>query len=115
MVVAHEADHLASGQLLDLVAEVDLHHTLPASAEIEHGGALAGVGQRLLSALSWSTTKTPLSPSAPLPWASLRPFRPGRSHVEGADSPLCCAHVKAGPLRRVRSPGARKLRWTARR
>ena len=33
---------------------------------------------------------------APLPWACLRPFRPGHSHVEKADSPLFCAHVKAG-------------------
>ena len=32
---------------------------------------------------------------APLPWAWLRPFRPGHSHVESADSPLFCAHVKA--------------------
>ena len=35
---------------LDLVAEVGLHDALPASAQVEHGLALAGVGQRLLAA-----------------------------------------------------------------
>jgi len=49
VVVAHEADHLASGQLLDL-ADVVLHDALPASAEIQHGVGLASVGERLLAA-----------------------------------------------------------------
>src|SRR3954452_12576747 len=50
VVVAHEADHLASGELFDLPAELDAHDALPASAQIEHGLALAGVREALLAA-----------------------------------------------------------------
>src|SRR3954467_14586753 len=50
VVVAHEADHLASGELLDLAADVGFHDALPASAQIEDSQALAGVRQRLLAA-----------------------------------------------------------------
>src|SRR5688572_6294103 len=49
VVVAHEADHLAAGELLDLAADVGLHHRLPASAQIEHCPALARVAERPLS------------------------------------------------------------------
>ena len=35
---------------LDLAADVGLHDALPAPAQIEHGHALAGVGERLLAA-----------------------------------------------------------------
>jgi hypothetical protein len=34
VVVAHEADHLASGELLALAAEVGLHDALPADAQV---------------------------------------------------------------------------------
>src|SRR4051794_11216966 len=50
VVVAHKADHLAPGQLFDLLADVGLHDALPASAQIKHGLALAGVRERLLAA-----------------------------------------------------------------
>src|SRR4051794_32387719 len=49
VVVAHEADDLASRQALDLLADLRLHDALPASAEIEHGARLARVGERLLA------------------------------------------------------------------
>jgi hypothetical protein len=47
VVVAPEADHLASGQPLDVPGELRLRNTLPAPAEIEHGLPLARVGERL--------------------------------------------------------------------
>src|SRR4051794_18963962 len=36
VIVAHEADDLASGQLLDLTADISLHDALPAPPQIEH-------------------------------------------------------------------------------
>jgi len=50
VVIAHEADRLASCQLLDLAADVLLHDHLPAMAQIERRLALAGVSERLFAA-----------------------------------------------------------------
>src|SRR5690348_10673670 len=50
VVIAHEADHLAASQLLNLAADVVLHDHLPTSAQIEHGLPLAGISERLLAA-----------------------------------------------------------------
>src|SRR5947199_1314552 len=50
VIVAHETDHFATGQLFDLAADVRLHDALPESAKIEHGCALAGICQRPLPA-----------------------------------------------------------------
>src|SRR4051794_12274644 len=49
VVVAHEADHLAPRQFLDLEAHALLHNVLPAAAQVEHSSALTGVGKRLLA------------------------------------------------------------------
>jgi hypothetical protein len=68
VVVAHEADHLAADQPLDFPTDLGLHDDLPASTQIEHGRALAGLGQARSPSVSvsWSTTKTPFSPSVVL-------------------------------------------------
>src|ERR1035441_8643601 len=50
VVIAHEADPLASWQLLDLAADVLLHDHLPAMAQIEHRLAVAGGSERLFTA-----------------------------------------------------------------
>ena len=42
VVIAHEADDLAAGELLDLLAAAFAHHALPAPAQVEHGLTLAG-------------------------------------------------------------------------
>src|SRR4051794_23060074 len=49
VVVAHEADDLAAGQLLDLAADVDFHDALPAAPEVKHRAAFAGIRQRPLT------------------------------------------------------------------
>jgi hypothetical protein len=45
VVITHEADHLASCQLLDLVADVLPHDHLPAVAQIENSLNLAVVSE----------------------------------------------------------------------
>src|SRR5947199_3754743 len=50
VVVAHESDHLAAGQLLDLAAHSHLHDSLPAPAQIQHDPFLPGVHESALAA-----------------------------------------------------------------
>src|SRR3954447_13718462 len=46
VVVAHEADDLASGQLFDFAAHIHSHDRLPAAPEVEHDLTLTGGGER---------------------------------------------------------------------
>jgi hypothetical protein len=97
VVVAHEADHLASGQLFYLPAELDAHDALPASAQVEHRLAFAGVGEVLLAAreaVLGSTTKIPLSPSAVFAFVGPRPVVRASAlttvrEIFAASSPSC--------------------------
>src|SRR3954463_12842622 len=49
VVVAHEADHLASRELFDRAAHVRFHHGLPAAPQVEHRLTVARMVERLLA------------------------------------------------------------------
>src|SRR5690242_1476544 len=75
VVVAHEADQLAAGQLLDLAADVGLQDAPPPPPHDTHGPPSAGVHGPLLAPLgpALSTKKTPFSPSVVCAFVGPRP------------------------------------------
>ena len=125
VVVAHEPDHSASRQFLDLAADVLLHDPLPASARSTTASpspASASVRSPRVR-VSCSTTKTPLSPIVVFAFVGPRPVvrrAPGprcsrsrqrvprlavRSRVSSSSSPIHCPPIPAPWLVRTTAGG----------